>query len=78
VNKGYVSSLFIQHSSFDFILGAGDDHTDEDLFAALPPGSFAIKVGIGNTNANYHIKSWQSLRAILQRLVDIKNTNEEG
>ncbi|HCF51367.1 MAG TPA: bifunctional alpha,alpha-trehalose-phosphate synthase (UDP-forming)/trehalose-phosphatase [Syntrophomonas sp.] len=77
VNKGYVSSLFIQHNNFDFILGAGDDYTDEDLFASLPPDSFAIKVGIGNTNANYHIKSWQSMRGILKKLAAISNKGKD-
>ncbi|NLG32080.1 MAG: trehalose-phosphatase, partial [Syntrophomonadaceae bacterium] len=71
VNKGYVSSIFIQNNSFDFVLGAGDDYTDEDLFLALPPSSFSIKIGIEHSHAKYHLKSWQSMRTILKRLVNI-------
>jgi trehalose-6-phosphatase len=26
---------------------AGDDYTDEDLFAALPEGAFTVKIGLG-------------------------------
>lgn len=77
VNKGYVSSLFIQQNDFDFILGAGDDYTDEDLFLSLPPGSFSIKIGIENTNAKYQLKSWQSMRSLLRKLVRISNTNKQ-
>lgn len=77
VNKGYVSSLFIQHSNFDFILGAGDDYTDEDLFLSLPPGSFSIKIGTGNTNAKYRLKSWQSMRRLLSSLLMINNTKQQ-
>lgn len=68
VNKSYVSSLFIQQNNYDFILGAGDDYTDEDLFLSLPKGSFSIKIGIDNTNANYQLRSWQSMRALLNKL----------
>ena len=77
VNKGYVSSLFIQNNNFDFILGAGDDYTDEDLFLSLPPGSFSIKIGMDNTNAKYQLKSWQSMRRLLSRLVMIGSTNNQ-
>ncbi len=78
VNKGYVSSLFIQHNNFDFILGAGDDYTDEDLFLALPPHSFSIKIGLENTHARYKLKSWQSMRKLLSKLVMISNTNNSS
>ena len=36
VDKGQSASTFIYNRDFDFIMGVGDDHTDEDLFAALP------------------------------------------
>ena len=76
VNKGYVSSLFIQHSDFDFVLGTGDDYTDEDLFLSLPPGSFSIKIGINSTNAKYQLRSWQSMRRLLNKLVNISKINQ--
>jgi trehalose 6-phosphate synthase/phosphatase len=76
VNKGFISSIFIQRSSFDFILGAGDDYTDEDLFASLPPDAFSIKIGLEKTQANYHVKSWQSMRLILQALAKIGKINK--
>lgn len=77
VNKGYVSSLFIQQNDFDFILGAGDDYTDEDIFLSLPPGSFSIKIGIENTNAKYQLKSCQSMRRLLGKLAMISSTKQQ-
>ncbi|MDD5017259.1 MAG: bifunctional alpha,alpha-trehalose-phosphate synthase (UDP-forming)/trehalose-phosphatase [Eubacteriales bacterium] len=71
VNKGQGAALFIQNQKFDFILGVGDDRTDEDLFLSLPKNAFSIKIGIGNTNAKYHLKSWKSMRALLQKFADI-------
>ncbi len=75
-NKGYVSSLFIQQESYDFILGVGDDYTDEDLFSALPEEAFSIKIGIGNTQAHYYLKSWQSMRTVLNKFVDIRKNEK--
>jgi trehalose 6-phosphate synthase/phosphatase len=47
VNKGaYVSELFPNAKpDSHFVLAAGDDRTDFDLFDALPPGSVAVHVG---------------------------------
>lgn len=70
-NKGYGASLMLQNTSFDFILGAGDDHTDEDLFSYLPEQAFTIKVGLNPTCADYRIKSWRAMRLFLEKLVEI-------
>lgn len=66
VNKGLSASTFFHDEDFDFMLGVGDDHTDEDLFAALPEDAFTIKVGMDNTNAKYRLKSWRSMRKLLK------------
>jgi trehalose 6-phosphate synthase/phosphatase len=65
VNKGIVSSLFIQNADFDFIFGAGDDYTDEDLFLALPQNAFTVKIGPGKTHAHYQLPTWQDMRSLL-------------
>jgi trehalose 6-phosphate synthase/phosphatase len=66
VNKGYAALTFLRNENYDFILGAGDDFTDEDLFTVLPDDAYSIKIGIGDTSANYYLKSWESMRSILQ------------
>jgi trehalose 6-phosphate synthase/phosphatase len=47
VNKGaYVSALFPNgKQTSHFVLAAGDDRTDLDLYGALPPASVAVYVG---------------------------------
>ena len=72
VKKGYGATQFIQNQHFDFILGVGDDFTDEDLFNALPSEAFTIKIGAGNSSAKYNVRSWKSMRALLARLINTK------
>jgi trehalose 6-phosphate synthase/phosphatase len=50
------------------ILAIGDDHTDEDLFAALPPHAFAVHVGNKNSRAPLRATGWKDTRALLARL----------
>ena len=76
VNKGYVASQFVNNQNHDFILGVGDDLTDEDLFMSLPAGAFSIKVGAGATNARYSIPSWHNIRYILNRFVQLDAQDE--
>lgn len=71
VSKGYVASLFIRNQNYDFILGVGDDFTDENLFLALPDQAFSVKVGLGETNAKYCVRSWQAIRSILNRFIQM-------
>jgi len=73
VNKGVIASLLIKANDFDFILGAGDDLTDEDLFESLPEGAFSVKVGKGETAARYRIRSWQAMRAMIDDFADISD-----
>ena len=68
IDKGQSASAFIHHDDYDFILGVGDDHTDEDLFEALPQDAYSIKIGLGSTHAKYRLKSWKSMRILLKRL----------
>lgn len=70
VNKGSSAAFFLQDNDFDFILGAGDDNTDEDLFNSLPKDAYTIKVGIGNTDATYRTKTWKTMRTLLERFVE--------
>lgn len=55
VNKGISVKNIIENKKYDFILCAGDDTTDEDMFKELPKNSFSIKIGQFSENANYNI-----------------------
>ncbi|WP_017812977.1 MULTISPECIES: bifunctional alpha,alpha-trehalose-phosphate synthase (UDP-forming)/trehalose-phosphatase [Paenibacillus] len=73
MNKGHGAHQMMQGKDYDFIFGVGDDHTDEDLFDALPEDAFSIKVGAGNTHANYRLQSFRNIRQLLKRFVDMSN-----
>jgi trehalose 6-phosphate synthase/phosphatase len=51
VHKGQIGEYWLPRGRWDFVLAAGDDATDEDLFAAMPPGAYTVKVGPGPTRA---------------------------
>ncbi len=68
VNKGMAVTNLMKEGSYDFILAAGDDTTDEDLFAALPSEAHTIKVGFGNTRAAYYVNDWKAMRSLLRKL----------
>jgi trehalose 6-phosphate synthase/phosphatase len=50
------------------LVAIGDDRTDEDMFAALPPGGVAIRVGAGDSAAPYRLDSPTAVRALLGAL----------
>ena len=53
-----------------FCLAAGDDRTDEDLFARLPEDAWTIRVGAGRSRARFNLPAPDDLRRLLARLAD--------
>ncbi|MBI4701430.1 MAG: bifunctional alpha,alpha-trehalose-phosphate synthase (UDP-forming)/trehalose-phosphatase [Deltaproteobacteria bacterium] len=47
----------------------GDDRTDEDMFASLPPGGLAIHVGPGPSRAPHRLADPAAARALLAELL---------
>jgi len=70
VGKGKSVKKIIEERSFDFILSAGDDRTDEEMFEYLLTvnGAYTIKVGNGDTNARYKIQGIDELLTLLKKL----------
>ena len=68
VNKGTAALEWIGNRSPDFILGIGDDWTDEDLFRALPESAYSVRVGMANTGARYYLGSHTAVRKALHEL----------
>jgi trehalose 6-phosphate synthase/phosphatase len=56
-NKGGAALSWMGQEDYDFILGVGDDTTDEDFFKALPASAVSIRVGMSATHAQYNIRS---------------------
>lgn len=67
-NKGRVALSWISKEKWDFIFAAGDDATDEDLFAALPENAYPIKVGLGTSKAKFNLSSPQKMVELLKKL----------
>ena len=57
-----------QKKDFDFILAAGDDWTDEDLFKVLPETAYSIKVGISSSLARFNVINYKEIRKLLEEL----------
>ncbi len=69
VEKGRVARAVLRDSPRNTLaFAAGDDQTDEDLFAALPEGAIAVHVGKSESRAPLRVPDVRALRAILERL----------
>lgn len=69
VNKGKAALSLLQNQDYDFMMAIGDDHTDEDIFKALPDGAFTIKVGSSVSAARFYLPATEDVRSFLQTLV---------
>jgi trehalose 6-phosphate synthase/phosphatase len=52
----------------DFILAAGDDRTDEDLFERAPNSAWTVHIGPGPTRASFVVTDLRILRGVLELL----------
>jgi trehalose 6-phosphate synthase/phosphatase len=68
INKGTAALDWLKDREADFILGIGDDWTDEDLFRALPAEACSVRVGVANTAARYYLSSHTDVRRWLSEL----------
>jgi len=68
VSKGRAAQIWLQKDKWDFILAAGDDYTDDELFEILPPQAYSIKVGHGISKARFNVYTVEEFRGILTEL----------
>ena len=69
-NKGAAVLAALDDAAYDFILAAGDDATDEDMFQALPKDAITVRVGIRPTAAQYLAPGQQDINAFLWKLTE--------
>ena len=69
VDKGTTALNMIRNISPDFVLCIGDDTTDEDMFRSISTEGYTIKIGRGNTAAQYTILSQKEVFPFLRRLL---------
>lgn len=72
MNKGQSAQQWLRQQTWDFILAAGDDTTDEDLFRALPHQAHTIKIGPGTSVATHHLSSPAALLRLLESMLQSK------
>ncbi len=69
VSKGHAAERWLAKKKWGFVLAAGDDYTDEDMFAILPETAYSVKVGYGISKAGFSVESVEGLRLLLEQLV---------
>ena len=70
VHKGLLAGPFATRPPGHLIIAAGNDRSDEDLFAALDSSGITIVVGTRPSIARYRVPDSESLRAFLGRLTE--------
>jgi trehalose 6-phosphate synthase/phosphatase len=79
VNKGIAATEWLRDNPPEFLLGIGDDWTDEDLFQALPMNAYSVRVGVSTTAAAFFLESHTAVRDLLLELSSIRpNPVEEN
>lgn len=65
-DKGIIASDILKQHKSDFIFCAGDDYTDEHMFAALPESAYTVKVGYGTTHARYQVRKLDKILELIE------------
>ncbi|MHC4574698.1 MAG: bifunctional alpha,alpha-trehalose-phosphate synthase (UDP-forming)/trehalose-phosphatase [Planctomycetota bacterium] len=68
INKGRAAELWLAKQNWDFIIAAGDDYTDEEMFAVLPEKAYSMKIGHSISKARFNIDSVSEMRVLLKEL----------
>jgi trehalose 6-phosphate synthase/phosphatase len=66
ISKAHAALEFLD--GHDFVLAVGDDTTDEDMFRALPPAAYSIRVGLVGTHARFNVPGYEDVIGLLARL----------
>lgn len=65
-NKGEVLARITRdETETDFCLAAGDDRTDEDLFARLPEKAWTVHVGLSHSRAKHYVPTTEEMLRLL-------------
>jgi len=68
INKGRAAEHLVGLRRRDFLLAAGDDYTDEEMFAVMPKEAYSIKVGFSISRARFNVDGVQDVRSLLKTL----------
>jgi trehalose 6-phosphate synthase/phosphatase len=76
MNKGTATETWLAERPWDFVFAAGDDYTDEDMFAVLPPTAYSLKLGQGVSKARFQLDTPEALRVLLSELADLSRHDQ--
>ena len=63
------SWMLARLSGASFRLAAGDDRSDEEMFASMPPASWTVHVGVNSTMAKVRVPTSEILLDVLSGLL---------
>jgi trehalose 6-phosphate synthase/phosphatase len=66
-SKGTACQVFLSRG-YAFVLGVGDDATDEDLFRVLPPSAYSIRVGLTQSYARFNVADQAEVLGLIESL----------
>ncbi|MFC1489854.1 bifunctional alpha,alpha-trehalose-phosphate synthase (UDP-forming)/trehalose-phosphatase [Candidatus Latescibacterota bacterium] len=70
INKGLAALKWISLEKYDFMMAAGDDWTDEDIFKVLPEHAYSIKIGLSPSKAKFNFNYIKEFRSLLKKLIE--------
>ncbi len=74
--KGHFVSGLLPSQTWDFVFAAGDDATDESLFAALPKDAVSIRVGLAISVARFNVEGSKDLLSLLKQFASSKRASQ--
>jgi trehalose 6-phosphate synthase/phosphatase len=69
-SKGTACQAFLSRN-YDFVMGVGDDATDEDLFRVLPPSAYSIRVGLTQSYARFNVAEQAEALGLIEALAAV-------
>jgi trehalose 6-phosphate synthase/phosphatase len=79
IHKGtYVRALLDSHPADAFVLCAGDDSTDLDMYRVLPEHAVCLHVGAAGAGRGFTLESPARMREVLQALLATAGASGRG
>lgn len=76
VDKGFAARQWLDKNAYDFVMAAGDDRTDEDLFKAVDKSAYSIRVGLVSSEARYNLRKQSDIIRLLSKLSACRSLEE--